>query len=140
MGAISSLVGKGDAVLSDELNHASIIDGCRLSGADVLVYRHGDMEDLDRKLGACREHRRRLAVSDGVFSMDGDILDLPRFLEVTRRHDAFSMVDEAHATGVVGRTGRGLSEHFGCDLPDILMGTLSKALGSEGGFVCGSKL
>ena len=97
VGAISSLVGKGDAVLSDELNHASIIDGCRLSGADVLVYRHGDMEDLDRKLGACREHRRRLVVSDGVFSMDGDILDLPRFLEVTRRHDAFSMVDEAHA-------------------------------------------
>ena len=140
VGAISALVGKGDAVLSDELNHASIIDGCRLSGADVLVYRHGDMEDLDRKLGACREHRRRLAVSDGVFSMDGDILDLPRFLEVTRRHDAFSMVDEAHATGVVGRTGRGLSEHFGCDLPDILMGTLSKALGSEGGFVCGSRL
>ena len=140
VGAISSLVGKGDAVLSDELNHASIIDGCRLSGADVLVYRHGDMEDLDRKLGACREHRRRLAVSDGVFSMDGDILDLPRFLEVTRRHDALSMVDEAHATGVVGRTGRGLSEHFGCDLPDILMGTLSKALGSEGGFVCGSRL
>jgi 8-amino-7-oxononanoate synthase len=140
VGAISALVGKGDAVLSDELNHASIIDGCRLSGADVLVYRHGDMDDLDRKLGACREHRRRLAVSDGVFSMDGDILDLPRFLEVTRRHDAFSMVDEAHATGVVGRTGRGLAEHFGCDLPDILMGTLSKALGSEGGFVCGSRL
>ena len=140
VGAISALVGKGDAVLSDELNHASIIDGCRLSGADVLVYRHGDMEDLDRKLGACREHRRRLAVSDGVFSMDGDILDLPRFLEVTRRHDAFSMVDEAHATGVVGRTGRGLAEHFGCDLPDVLMGTLSKALGSEGGFICGSKL
>ncbi len=118
VGAISALVGKGDVVLSDELN----------------------MEDLDRKLGACREHRRRLAVSDGVFSMDGDILDLPRFLEVTRRHDAFSMVDEAHATGVVGRTGRGLVEHFGCDLPDVLMGTLSKALGSEGGFVCGSKL
>ena len=140
IGAISALVGKGDAVLSDELNHASIIDGCRLSGADVLVYRHGDMEDLDRKLGACREHRRRLAVSDGVFSMDGDILDLPRFLEVTRRHDAFSMVDEAHATGVVGQTGRGLAEHFGCGLPDVLMGTLSKALGAEGGFVCGSKL
>lgn len=140
VGAISALVGKGDAVLSDELNHASIIDGCRLSGADVLVYRHGDMDDLDRKLGACREHRRRLAVSDGVFSMDGDILDLPRFLEVTRRHDAFSMVDEAHATGVVGPTGRGLAEHFSCELPDVLMGTLSKALGSEGGFVCGSKL
>ena len=131
VGAISSLVGKGDAVLSDELNHASIIDGCRLSGADVLVYRHGDMEDLDRKLGACREHRRRLAVSDGVFSMDGDILDLPRFLEVTRRHDALSMVDEAHATGVVGCTGRGLSEHFGCDLPDILRLAASRGISAK---------
>lgn len=140
VGAISALVGKGDAILSDELNHASIIDGCRLSGADVVTYRHGDMDDLDRKLAACRAHRRRLAVSDGVFSMDGDILDLLRFLEVTRRHDAFSMVDEAHATGVVGETGRGLSEHFGCDLPDVLVGTLSKALGSEGGFVCGSRV
>ena len=140
VGAITALVGKGDAVLSDELNHASIIDGCRLSGADVFVYRHGDMDDLDRKLSLCREHRRRLAVSDGVFSMDGDILDLPRFIEVTRRHDAFSMVDEAHATGVVGPTGRGLVERFGCERPDILMGTLSKALGSEGGFVCGSRL
>ena len=140
VGAITALVGRGDAILSDELNHASIIDGCRLSGADVLVYRHGDLDDLDHKLGLCREHRRRLVVSDGVFSMDGDILDLPKFLEITRRHDAFSMVDEAHATGVVGRTGRGLSEYFGCWHPDVLMGTLSKALGSEGGFVCGSRL
>ena len=140
VGAITALVGKGDAVLSDELNHASIIDGCRLSGADVFVYRHGDLADLERKLALCREHRRRLAVSDGVFSMDGDVLDLPRFLEVTRRHDAFSMVDEAHATGVVGPTGRGLSEAFACGRPDVVMGTLSKALGSEGGFVCGSRL
>ncbi len=140
VGAITALVGKGDAILSDELNHASIIDACRLSGADVIIYRHLDMDDLDRKLSMCREHRRVLAVSDGVFSMDGDILDLPRFLEITRRHDAFSMVDEAHATGVMGRTGRGLAEHFGCDHPDISMGTLSKALGSEGGFVCGSRL
>ena len=140
VGAITALVGRGDAVLSDELNHASIIDACRLSGADIFVYRHNDMDDLDRKLSLCREHRRRLAVSDGVFSMDGDILDLPRFLEVTRRHDSFSMVDEAHATGVVGKTGRGLAEHFGCGHPDISMGTLSKALGSQGGFVCGSRL
>lgn len=140
VGAITALVGKGDAILSDELNHASIIDACRLSGADVIIYRHLDMDDLDRKLSMCREHRRVLAVSDGVFSMDGDILDLPRFLETTRLHDAFSMVDEAHATGVMGRTGRGLAEHFGCDHPDISMGTLSKALGSEGGFVCGSRL
>lgn len=140
VGAITALVGKGDAILSDELNHASIIDGCRLSGADVFVYRHNDMRDFARKLAACREHRRRLAVSDGVFSMDGDVLPLPEFLDVCRRHDAFSMVDETHATGVVGRTGRGLCEHFGCGRPDLLMGTLSKALGSSGGFVCASQL
>ena len=137
LGAISALVRKGDCIFSDELNHASIIDGCRLSGASVIVYRHGDLDDLARRLEECRGYRRRLVVSDGVFSMDGDLLDLPRFLEVCRRHDAFSMVDEAHAIGVVGVTGRGLAEHFGCSHPDITVGTLSKALGSEGGFVCG---
>ena len=140
VGTIQALVKKGDAILSDELNHASIIDGCRLSGADVIVYRHNDMSDLERKLAGCREHRRRLVVSDAVFSMDGDCLDLPRFLEICRRYDAFSMVDEAHATGVMGRTGRGLVEHFGCGHPDVTLGTLSKALGSEGGFVCGSQV
>ena len=136
VGTISAMVGKGDAVLSDELNHASIIDGCRLSGADVIVYRHNDMSDLGRKLAMCREHRRRLAVSDAVFSMDGDLLDLPRFIDACRRHDAFSMIDEAHATGVMGIAGHGLCEHFGCSRPDIILGTLSKALGAEGGFVC----
>ena len=140
VGAVTALVRKGDAIVSDELNHASIIDGCRLSGADVFVYRHGDLDDLDRKLAACREYRRRLAVTDGVFSMDGDLLDLPRFLALCRRHDAFSLVDEAHAFGVVGATGRGLVEHYGCERPDLTIGTLSKALGSEGGFVCGSRL
>ncbi|MCR5413642.1 MAG: 8-amino-7-oxononanoate synthase [Kiritimatiellae bacterium] len=136
VGTIQALVKKGDAIVSDELNHASIIDGCRLSGADVIVYRHGDMDDLARKLSFCREHRRRLAVSDAVFSMDGDMLDLPRFLDVCSANDAFSMIDEAHSTGVAGATGRGLVEHFGCGHPDILLGTLSKALGSAGGFVC----
>ena len=140
VGVLTALVKKGDAILSDELNHASIIDGCRLSGADVFVYRHGDMDDLDRKLAACRGYRRRVAVSDGVFSMDGDMLDLPRFIEVCRRHDAFSVVDEAHAIGTVGDTGRGLAESFACDAPDVTVGTLSKALGSEGGFVCGSRM
>ena len=140
VGAVCALCGRGDAILSDELNHASIIDGCRLSRADVLVYRHNNMDDLERKLSACREHRRRLVVSDAVFSMDGDALDLPRFLDACRRHDAFSMIDEAHATGVVGPSGHGLCEAFGCGLPDILMGTLSKALGSAGGYVCGSAL
>ena len=138
VGAVSALVRRGDAVFSDELNHASIIDGCRLSGADVFVYRHLDLDELDRLLSRGRGYRRRLVVSDGVFSMDGDRLDLPRFLEVCRAHDAFSMVDEAHALGVVGPAGRGLSERFGCDRPDLLVGTLSKALGSEGGYVCGS--
>ena len=138
LGTISALVGKGDVVLSDALNHASIIDGCRLSGAEVLVYPHLDMDALDGLLAGASAARRVLVVSDGVFSMDGDVLDLPRFLEVCKRHGAISMVDEAHALGVVGRTGRGLSEHFGCGHPDVMMGTLSKALGSSGGYVAGS--
>ena len=96
------------------------------------------MDDLERLIARCGGYRRRLVVSDAVFSMDGDALDLPRLLDVCRRHDAFSMIDEAHATGVVGRTGRGLAEHFGCGHPDLTMGTLSKALGSQGGYVCGS--
>ena len=137
VGAISALVGRGDVVFSDALNHASIIDGCRMSGADVEVYRHLDMDDLGARLARARCCRRRLVVSDAVFSMDGDMLDLPRFLEVCRRHDAFSMIDEAHSLGVVGRTGRGLCEHFECTPPDVLVGTLSKALGSQGGYVCG---
>ncbi len=140
VGIISALVCKGDAIISDELNHASIIDGCRLSGADVFIYRHNDMADLQRKLACCREHRRRLVISDAVFSMDGDLLNLPEFLRICREHDAFSMIDEAHSTGVLGATGRGLCEHFGCEKPDLLMGTLSKALGAEGGFLCASKL
>jgi len=140
VGVISAIAGRGDVILSDELNHASIIDGCRLSGADVVIYRHCDMDDLERKLASCRAYRRRLAVTDAVFSMDGDIPDLPRFVEICRRHDAFSMTDEAHATGVMGAKGHGLCEHFGCALPDILVGTFSKALGAEGGFVCASSL
>lgn len=138
-GIIAAMVHKGDAILSDELNHASIIDGCRLSGADVIIYRHGDMDDLRRKLAGCREYRRRLAVSDAVFSMDGDLLPLPEFLQICRENDAFSMIDEAHSTGVLGETGRGLCEHFHCGHPDLLMGTLSKALGSSGGYLCASR-
>ena len=139
VGTISALVGKGDAVFSDELNHASIIDGCRLSRADVFVYRHNDMDDLAAKIAAAGPRRRRLAVSDAVFSMDGDILDLPRFLEICRATGVISMVDEAHSTGVIGDSGRGICEHFGTGHPDVLMGTLSKALGSEGGYVCASR-
>ena len=138
VGTVSALVGKGDAVFSDALNHASIIDGCRLSRADVFVYRHGDMDDLARQLATAGPRRRTLVVSDAVFSMDGDLLDLPTFCSVCHRAGAISMIDEAHATGVLGATGRGLTEHFGCK-PDIILGTLSKALGSEGGFVCASR-
>lgn len=139
-GTISAFLRKGDAVFSDELNHASIVDGCRLSKADVFVYRHNDMEDLERKIVMAGSRRRSIAVSDAVFSMDGDILDLPRFLETCRKHGVLSMIDEAHSTGVMGDTGRGLCEHFGTEHPDILMGTLSKAIGCEGGYVCASRL
>ena len=140
VGTLSALVGRGDAVFSDALNHASLVDGCRLSRADVFIYRHNDMDDLAAKIAEAGPRRRRLAVSDAVFSMDGDILDLPRFLELCRANGVLSMIDEAHSTGVMGATGRGLCEHFGTGHPDILMGTLSKALGSEGGYVCASRI
>ena len=139
VGTISAIVGKGDAVFSDELNHASIVDGCRLSKADIFIYRHNDMDDLAAKIAEAGPRRRRLAVSDAVFSMDGDIFDLPRFLAICGANGVLSMIDEAHATGVMGATGRGLCEHFGTGHPDILMGTLSKALGSEGGYVCATR-
>lgn len=140
LATICALAGKDDLIASDSLNHASIIDGCRLSGARIAIYPHGDLDALDRILAAARGYRRVLAVSDGVFSMDGDLLDLPRFTETCRRRGAVSIVDEAHATGVCGATGRGLKEHFGCGAPDVEVGTLSKALGSSGGFVCGSRV
>lgn len=140
VGTISALVKKGDAVFSDELNHASIVDGCRLSKADIFIYKHNDMEDLKAKIALAGPRRRKLAISDAVFSMDGDILDLPRFLEVCREGGALSMIDEAHSTGVLGKTGRGICEHFGSAHPDVLLGTMSKALGSEGGYVAGSQV
>ena len=104
------------------------------------MYRHNDMSDLEAKIAQAGPRRRRLAVSDAVFSMDGDIMNLPRFLEICRSSGVISMIDEAHSTGVMGATGHGLCEHFGVSHPDILMGTLSKALGSEGGYVCASRL
>lgn len=139
VGTISAIVGKGDAILSDELNHASIIDGCRLSGAEVFIYRHCDTQDLRRKLSMCSGYRRRLVVSDGVFSMDGDIAPLNAILDICREYDAFSYIDDAHAIGVIGAFGKGTAEYFGCPCADITIGTLSKALGSEGGFVCASR-
>jgi 8-amino-7-oxononanoate synthase len=140
VGAITSLVGKGDAIYSDELNHASIIDGCRLSGAAVQVYPHRDCGELRQHLIAGRSFRRRLVVTDSVFSMHGDLAPLESLAELAARHDAMLMIDEAHATGVFGDTGRGLCQATGVEeAVHIRIGTLSKALGSVGGFVAGSR-
>ena len=139
-GVIPALCSRSDVIFSDELNHASIIDGCRLSGARIVVYRHNDMRDLERKI-VSNTPCSGLVVSDAVFSMDGDLLNLPDFVGIAHRYNLFSMIDEAHATGVAGPGGHGILSLFpGVDLrPDILMGTLSKALGSEGGFVCATR-
>ena len=124
VGILSALMGRGDVIFSDQLNHASIIDGCRLSGAEVVVYRHNDMADLEAKLGAYRG-RKGLIVSDGVFSMDGDLVPLPQLVELAKRYGVRTMIDEAHATGVVGATGRGTEEHYHMEgSVDVLMGTL----------------
>lgn len=139
VGILSALAGKGDIIYSDELNHASIIDGCRLSRADLVIYRHNDRKDLEEKIKA-HPGRQGVIVSDGVFSMDGDIVDLPGLVELANRYGLLSMIDEAHATGVLGETGRGTEEYYHMEgAVDVLMGTLSKAVGSEGGFVCGSR-
>ncbi len=139
VGILSALAGKGDIIYSDELNHASIIDGCRLSKADLVIYRHNDMADLKEKIKA-HPGRNGVIVSDGVFSMDGDIVNLPGLVELADRYGLLSMIDEAHATGVIGATGRGTEEHYDMEgSVDVLMGTLSKAVGGEGGFVCGSR-
>ncbi len=140
-GTVGALLGKGDAIVSDELNHASIIDGCRLSGARISVYHHADVADAERALEAVADADHVLLVTDGVFSMDGDIAPLPELLALAESHGATVMVDDAHATGVLGETGRGTAEHFGCSgrVP-IQIGTLSKALGTLGGFVAASEV
>ncbi len=139
VGIISALVGPEDAVFSDELNHASIIDGCRMSGAAKEIYRHSDMADLERRLSRSRA-RHKLVVTDAVFSMDGDLAKLREIVDLARRHNAWTMVDEAHATGVFGRSGRGLVDHFGLTGKiDVIMGTLGKALGGFGAFAAGSR-
>ncbi|MGQ9505473.1 MAG: 8-amino-7-oxononanoate synthase [Thermogutta sp.] len=139
-GAIGALVGPGDAVYSDKKNHASLLDGCRLSRADFRVFPHRDFATLDRLLAKPNKHRRRLVVTDGLFSMDGDLAPLDQLVEVCRRHSAMLLVDEAHATGVFGRLGRGIAEYFGVESKvQVRVGTLSKALGSIGGFVAGKR-
>jgi len=139
VGVISTLVGREDAVFSDELNHASIIDGCRLSRARVVVYPHADSAALAELL-ARTPARRKLIVTDSVFSMDGDRAPLREICELAERHGAWVMVDEAHATGVLGRRGAGLVEELGLEgRVDVQMGTLGKALGSFGAYVAGSR-
>lgn len=139
--ALTTVVGKEDVIFSDEMNHASIIDGCRLSRAQTIVYNHCDLHDLEEKLKAVSSYRRRLIVTDGVFSMDGNIAPLPGIVALARRYDALVMVDDAHATGVLGYCGRGTAEYFGLTGSiDIQMGTLSKAIGAEGGYIAGSRV
>lgn len=138
LGTISALVHKGDIIFSDELNHASLIDGCRLSGAKVQVYPHKDMQALEPLLAQSKHYGMRFIITDGVFSMDGDIAPLPELLELAERYDALLIIDDAHATGVIGE-GRGTAHHFHCESQRIITtGTMSKALGSIGGYVCGS--
>ncbi len=140
VGTISALVGEGDIVLCDKLDHASIIDGARLSGAKLRAYPHKNLERLESILEKSPAYRKRLIITDGIFSMDGDIAPLPGLVEVSQRFGAILMLDDAHATGVFGKTGRGTCEHFGIKKGvDIQMGTFSKALGNLGGFIAGSR-
>jgi glycine C-acetyltransferase len=142
LGTISALVGKEDVIFSDRLNHASIIDGCRLSGARIVAYEHNDPSALE---DAIKEHasnyRRALIVTDGVFSMDGDIAPLPELYEVAKKYDILFMVDDAHGEGVLGKGGRGIVDHFGLHgKVDVEVGTMSKAFGVVGGMVAGDKV
>ena len=142
LGTLPALVGKEDVIFSDELNHASIIDGSRLSGAGIVRYAHRDPNDLNQQIEASQAtgYRRGLVVTDGVFSMDGDVAPLDAILAVARRHDCVLMVDDAHGEGVLGRGGRGIVDHFGLHgQVDVEVGTLSKAFGVVGGVVAGSQ-
>jgi glycine C-acetyltransferase len=140
-GTVAAILGKEDLILSDELNHASIIDGCRLSKAAIKIFKHKDVADCER---LCQETQnwpgRKLLITDGVFSMDGDIAPLPELSELSEKYNCIMMVDDAHASGVLGRGGRGTVDHLGCHgRVDIQVGTLSKAIGAMGGYVCGSR-
>ncbi|MGC0420123.1 glycine C-acetyltransferase [Embleya sp. AB8] len=141
LGLFDALLGPQDVVLSDALNHASLIDGIRLSRAERHVFAHADLDELERRLAESAHARHRLIVTDGVFSMDGDIAALPQLSELAQRYDAVLVVDDSHATGVLGATGAGTAEHFGlAGRVDVLTGTLGKALGGgAGGFVAGPR-
>ena len=137
---ISSLLRKGDTVICDKLNHASIVDGCLLAMASFVRYRHNDMAHLEKRLQDANPNGRKLVIADGVFSMDGDIINLPEVSRLCRQYGAYLMIDEAHSLGVLGETGHGIEEHFGlpADTVDIKMGTLSKTIPAAGGYVAGN--
>lgn len=137
---VSALMGRGDYVYSDKLNHASIVDGCMMSGAKFRRFRHNDMEQLESQLSIAPSDVSKLVVADAVFSMDGDVIDFPNIVAICKKYNAWLMMDEAHSVGVLGKTGRGIEEHF--NMPgtvDIKMGTLSKTIPSVGGYVAGNK-
>ncbi len=137
LGTISTVVGKDDVVLADRNNHASIVDGCRLSFGKVVKFRHNDMRDLERLLAASKD-RGKLIVVDGVFSMEGDLINLPEVVHLAKKYGARIMVDDAHSIGVFGKHGRGTAEHFGLEEDvDIIMGTFSKSFATLGGFIVG---
>jgi 8-amino-7-oxononanoate synthase len=137
---VSTLMSREDYIISDKLNHASIVDGCLMAGAKFLRFKHNDMEALEDRLKQIPSDAARMVIADAVFSMDGDLIDLPRVVELCKKYNAWLMIDEAHSVGVLGKTGRGIEEHFGLDgVVDIKMGTLSKTIPSVGGYVAGRK-
>jgi glycine C-acetyltransferase len=140
-GTVSAVLGKEDFIISDELNHASIIDGARLSRAKILVFRHKDLAHAEEQLASIKDQPgHKLMITDGVFSMDGDIGPLPGLCDLAEKYGAIMMVDDAHASGVLGKNGRGTIDHFGVHgRVDIQVGTLSKAIGALGGYVCGTR-
>jgi 8-amino-7-oxononanoate synthase len=140
LSVISTLLGRGDYVISDKLNHASIVDGCLMSGAKFLRFHHNDILALEERLKQVPSGSTKLVVADAVFSMDGDIIDFPKIVALCKKYQAWLMIDEAHSVGVLGKTGRGIEEHFGMpDTIDVKMGTLSKTIPSVGGYVAGRK-
>jgi 8-amino-7-oxononanoate synthase len=140
LGVIAALAGEGDLILSDEFNHASIVDACRLSRAQTRVYPHKRMDELEKLLAGAGSSKRRLIVTDGIFSMDGDIAPLPDLVDLAEKYECLLMVDDAHATGVLGPNGGGTGDHFGlAEKIDVAMGTFGKALGGFGAFVAGDR-